>query len=305
MVFDALAQVGLQLASQIPQPPDGGHPPHGLSGDIMSWALSLANSHWILVALFAFCVIDGFFPVFPSEILIIALSSLAMSQHGHEVVPLWAVLLVGATGAFVGDMITYRLGRAIPVARIPFLNSGRGLAAYRTAKRLLVKRGSLLIFSARFIPLGRTAVNICAGATHFKFKRFMPTDAAAVITWATYGVIIGSAAGAALRKHPFVAVAVGVVGGVLAGMLMDKLATWAQKRFGGAEVGSEEDHFEETSARLGEEVAEDAASDDAVEAVEDAAEEKDAAAEEKDSPNDLPDDAAEVKDVPEAEPKEA
>lgn len=206
------------------------HPRPPLSELLLHWAQSFANSPWILLILIGFCVIDGFFPPFPSETLIIALASLA--QHGDAISPWW-VWLAGSVGAFIGDVIAFHIGRAIPVQRLRFMNTEKGLRLYDWAAVTLHKRGSMLIFSARFIPVGRVAVNISAGATGFERARFIRTDAMAVVAWAGYGILIGSLAGRALRHvNPFWGVAVGIAGGLVLGVIMDKLFGYIHHRLG-------------------------------------------------------------------------
>lgn len=195
--------------------------------DLTQWVLSLATSYWVLVPIFVMPLIDGFFPPIPSESILISLG--ALSAAGHAV-PLWSIFLVGALGALCGDIIAYEAGRRLPIARWKFFSQGVGKRAYERAAHALHKRGTLYIFSARFIPVGRVAVNVAAGTTGFPRGRFLRTDAIAVIAWAAYSVSMGFGAGAVLHKNPILAVVVGVCGGVLMGMVLDKLVTWFLER---------------------------------------------------------------------------
>lgn len=216
-------------------------PPGGLSDHIMQWAHAVASSHWVLVALCIFCFIDGFFPPFPSETLVIALATWSVREPDIGVVPLWAVFLVAVTGAFLGDLVAYKIGQLIPVQKIRFLNHGKGLMAYQRAEKLLYRRGTLFIFSARFVPVGRVAVNICAGATGFNRHRFIRTDALAVLCWVGYGLLIGTGSATIFSGlHPLVTVAVGVVAGVLMGIIMDHIAQWLLRRFWPEELAEEQ-----------------------------------------------------------------
>ena len=51
------------------------------------------------------------------------------------------------------------------------------------ARYELEKRGAVLIFTARYIPWGRVAVNYVAGTTGFPHRSFFFLDAFACVTW--------------------------------------------------------------------------------------------------------------------------
>lgn len=190
--------------------------------------LALADTPWILVVLAVLSFVDGFFSPLPSESIIIAVAALAAAGSGP---PLWLVVPVAATGAFLGDQVAYTIGRAIPLERVPFLRGERGAHALETASRALARRGTVLIISARFVPIGRIAVNMTAGATAFPRKRFMVVDAIAVVLWAGYSALMGLGVGHALHEHPLIAVVVGVVGGVLLGMIVDRIIAVVHRRY--------------------------------------------------------------------------
>ena len=75
--------------------------------------------------------------------------------------------------------------------------------------------------AARYIPIGRVAVNMTAGAVGYSRRRFMGLTAIAAVTWGCYSALIGIGAGAWLHDHTLVAVAVGVVGGLAIGLVVD------------------------------------------------------------------------------------
>ena len=190
------------------------------------WALDLAASPWIYLVMYLFATIDGFFPPIPSESVVIALSALAMGAGGEP--NLWLVLPAAALGAFTGDQIAFSIGRRVPVHRLRLFRSGRGQAALAWAERALERRGASFIIAARYIPVGRVAVNMTAGAVGFPRRRFTFLAAIAAVTWACYSAAIGVSAGAAFRDHsPLWGVVVGVIGGVVIGFVVD----WALRRW--------------------------------------------------------------------------
>lgn len=199
------------------------------------WALALGSSPWIFVVLYVFTTIDGFFPPLPSESIVIALAALSMSTGSPNIA---LVVLVAAAGAFTGDQIAYTIGSRIHVHDNRFLQGARAKAAVDWAERALENRGASFIFAARYIPVGRVAVNMTAGALKYPRRRFVGLTACAAVVWALYGALIGISAGAWLKNHPFVAVAVGVVAGILMGLLVDTvLRHWPsiRARFGARE----------------------------------------------------------------------
>nr|NLD39856.1 DedA family protein [Actinomycetales bacterium] len=189
--------------------------------------LGLVDGPLILLALLVFTTIDGFFPPVPSESIVIALAALSMTGEGPS---LWVVIPVAALGAFLGDQIAFTIGRKIPVARIPFLNSGRGAELVAKANATVFRRPAPLLIAGRFIPGGRVAVNVSAGAMGFPRARFVRIDVVAAILWAIYSSILGLAAGAYLRDHPALSIVVGVLLGVLLGAIIDRIAVWWEKR---------------------------------------------------------------------------
>lgn len=201
---------------------------HGLGeffADVAGWlsglgdvALELAASPLSLLFMFAFTVIDGFFPPVPSETVVIALSSLSMTGDGP---PLWAILPVAAAGAFVGDVIAFSIGTKVPIRRLPWLRGARGGRIIAWAERTLAQRGGAFILSARYIPIGRVVVNMTAGALGYSRRRFAGFAAIGAASWAIYSTILGISAGAFLRHEPLLAVAVGVVLGIVVGSLVD------------------------------------------------------------------------------------
>ncbi|ACQ81346.1 conserved protein DedA family [Beutenbergia cavernae DSM 12333] len=187
---------------------------------IQDAVIGMAESPWVLLALFAFCVIDGFFPPIPSESVVIALAALAVAGDG---VPILAIIPVAAAGAMTGDLIAFSIGRRVPVRTMRLFSSGKGKATLAWAERQLARRGGTFILSARYIPVGRVAVNMTAGAVGFPLRRFVAFDALAAITWAVYSTVIGLAAGRFFHDYPLLGVVVGIVGGVLIGTLVDSI----------------------------------------------------------------------------------
>jgi membrane protein DedA with SNARE-associated domain len=82
----------------------------------------------------------------------------------------------------------------------------------------------VLIFTARYIPFARIAVNLSAGASGLPYRRFLPLSAAAGTAWAVYNATVGLAFGAILRDQPVLAVVISVVVAIGLGILVDAIA---------------------------------------------------------------------------------
>ncbi|WP_421743558.1 DedA family protein [Cellulomonas sp.] len=190
------------------------------------WALALVGSPWIFVVLYLFATIDGFFPPIPSESIVIALSVVSMAEGRPN---LALIMLVAAAGAWTGDQIAYQIGTKVKVRELRLLRTRRGQAAVDWAENALANRGAAFIIAARYIPVGRVAVNMTAGAVKYNRRRFMGLTAIAAVTWGAYSSLIGIGAGAWLHNHTMVAVVVGVIGGLVIGVIVD----WILRRFTG------------------------------------------------------------------------
>lgn len=182
-----------------------------------AWASALAGSPWIFAVLFLFAAADGIFPPVPSESLVIALAAMAISTGRPN---LWLVLLVASLGAFTGDQLAYQLGTR--AHRLRLLRSARGRSAIARAEGTLAARGASVIIAARYVPVGRVAVNMTAGAVRYPRRRFVGLAAVAAVTWSVYVALIGIGAGAWLGGNMPVAVGVGILGGIALGVVVDR-----------------------------------------------------------------------------------
>ena len=148
------------------------HRPHrlGTVQAINDFILAAAGQPWVLFLVLACCVIDGFFPPIPSESVVVGLAAVASTA---DVPNPWLLMAVAALGAFTGDNTAYLIGRSVGTRRWRWMRGPRMQRAFRWAGRELRKRPASLILVARFVPIGRVAVNLTAGATHYSRPRFI------------------------------------------------------------------------------------------------------------------------------------
>src|SRR5215217_146752 len=131
---------------------------------VNDFILAAAGQPWVLLLVLACCVIDGFFPPIPSESVVVGLSAVAATAGVPNP---WLLMLVAALGAFSGDNIAYLIGRKVGTRRWGWMRGRRMQSAFHWAGRELRKRPASLILVARFVPIGRVAVNLTAGVTHY------------------------------------------------------------------------------------------------------------------------------------------
>ncbi len=152
---------------------------------------------------FAVPLLDAFFPVVPSESVVIGLGVLAANSFDVRILPL--VILV-AVGAFCGDNISYFLGKRFGVRVADRLLRGeKGKRTRKWAERTLEKYGMRLLIVARFIPGGRTAVTLTAGITGYPYGRFRVAVAIAAVLWTVYAFGIGLVGGRTFKNNSLAA----------------------------------------------------------------------------------------------------
>ncbi len=145
--------------------------------------------------------LDAVFPVLPSETAVIALGVATAGSTDPRIALLVAA---AAAGAFLGDNLSYLIGRRFgPAARRRFFSTPRGQAARAWAERSLRRFGTQLIIVCRFIPGGRTAVTLTCGLTGYPRGRFAAGTAAAAVIWALYAFFIGRLGGKAFEDAPW------------------------------------------------------------------------------------------------------
>lgn len=184
------------------------------------WLTALAASAWALPILFALVLGDAFLVVVPGEVALTAFGALAVSTGAP---PLAAVLLVGALAAICGDAACYAVGRLAGLDRWRWMRSPRVQAAFEWARSRIRARTGLVLFTARFIPFARLAVNVVAGASRVHAGRYLCVAAIAALGWAAYQTLIGAAVAAIVPGGPVVAVVASIGIGVTLGLLVDTI----------------------------------------------------------------------------------
>ena len=185
---------------------------------INDFILAAAGQPWVLLLVLACCIIDGFFPPIPSESVVVGLAAVSASAGVPNA---WLLVILAAVGAFTGDNIAYVLGRNVRTRRCRWMQSPHMLAAFRSAGRGLRRRAASLIIGARFVPVGRVAVNFTAGATHFPHRRFIALTTVSGSLWACYSVAVGLFFGQWFKDNHLLAAITAILCAVSFGIVLD------------------------------------------------------------------------------------
>jgi len=180
-----------------------------------------------LVLVLGLVILDGFFPLFPSEMVIVGLASLAASTASPDILIL---LVIAALGAIIGDSLTYFLGRSVGVRRLQATRFRPLARMLRWASRRIGQRTGLVILTARFIPFARLAVNLTAGSTGFSLSRFLPFCLVAGCAWASFNVALGSVAGHWFSHQPLLGMALAILLAIFLGLTLDRIMARLQRR---------------------------------------------------------------------------
>ena len=180
-----------------------------------------AAAPWVLGVVLLIAVGDALLPPIPSEGVVVALAAVAVAGQGPDLVLL---AVVAAIGAFLGDTLTFLVGRRYGPQRLARVTSPRARRVLERASGTLDRRGALVVLTARYVPLGRVAVNLTAGATGFSPRRFAGLAALAATTWALWSVGVGALAGHWLDGNPLLGSAAGIALALGLGLAVDRVA---------------------------------------------------------------------------------
>jgi len=191
----------------------------------------VSGEWWAYPVIFAVSAIDAFFPVVPSETVVIVGGNLASS--GDLVLPL--VILAGAAGAVLGDNISYGIGAWVGEHTVKrWFSSEKSQRRLEWAERMLDERGAYIIIIARFIPGGRTAVTFSAGyIPTFPWRRFIVYDVVAGVIWASYAALLGYFGGKTFEDRPWLGLLIALGIALTAGLLVEVVRHLRQRRVAG------------------------------------------------------------------------
>ncbi|WP_317642350.1 DedA family protein [Bombiscardovia apis] len=189
-------------------------------GALNAWLLAALSSGWGLWALGLAAFFDALIIPIPTELLVLTAASAFRAQG--QPLPL-AVFLVCALSFMAGDAATYWLGRAVPLSKIVFFQGSLGKTVISWAHRSFEYGGGFFTIASRFVPSGRTVINLTAGAAHYPLSCYLPLSALAGLLWSIYMWTLGYLAAGWLSNNPLAVMVIGFVVGMIVGSLCDVL----------------------------------------------------------------------------------
>ena len=156
--------------------------------DLLNWLKDFSSSPWFYAILFGIALIDSVLPIVPSETLVI----IGGVSAGSGSLSIVAVIACAASGAFIGDNLSYLIGfRASGFITRRYSRTERGKRRLAQAIHQIHVRGGLLLITARFIPGGRTLLTLSCGVTRQPRKWFVKWTVIAATIWANYAALLG------------------------------------------------------------------------------------------------------------------
>jgi membrane-associated protein len=183
----------------------------GFFASIGDWA-----AEYGYITIFLVVAGDGVFPILPGETSIIAGAVFAAAGD----LWLWAVVLVGALGAVAGDSLAYAIGRRGDRAIRQGVMRMAGGRRMRSAEGMLRRQGPAMVFTGRFLPGIRIAINVACGAGGMPYRRFLLFDSLGAVVWSLQAALIGYFAGKAFAEQVWVALAVAIGVAIFVGFIV-------------------------------------------------------------------------------------
>jgi membrane protein DedA with SNARE-associated domain len=143
---------------------------------------------WYLCVLAGAVLLGAVLPVLPTGA---AVSAGAVLASHEKPIGLLGVLIAGAGGAYLGDLIVYagcRFGGERLARRIGWLRDNASLDALRER---LAEHEITVLLTSRLIPGGRVPVLLAAGLAGYPWHRFAVVDLTASSLWAAVYMAIG------------------------------------------------------------------------------------------------------------------
>ena len=179
---------------------------------------TLAGSPWAYAVMAGILIIDGFFPFVPGETGVVTLAALGASGHGPQV---WLVLLIAIVATMIGDGIAFIIGRTVGIGRWSWMRRPRVARAFSWAAAGLLRRPTVFLMIAKFVPFARVAVTMTAGAGRLPVRRYLPISFAASTVYTGYHVVVAVIAGTAFASMPLLGAGVAIIAVILFGVLFE------------------------------------------------------------------------------------
>lgn len=192
----------------------------------LEWLKDFSSSPWFYAIIFVIAVLDSVLPIVPSETLVIIGG--VSAGLGNLWIPL--VIVCAATGAFIGDNLSYLLGREASDWVMRRQNrTEKGAKRMASVVEQVHERGGLLLITARFIPGGRTALTLSCGVTRQPRRWFVGWAALAAVIWGHYAALLGFIGGKSFEENHTLAFVIAFVAAFSVTALIEAVR-WVMKR---------------------------------------------------------------------------
>lgn len=176
----------------------------------------------VLLTLWGVACFGSIIPVIPTGAAVSSAAVLAGNDHAWEI---GVVVVVAASAAYVGDLVTYAVLRVAGeglATRVGWLHAddpGGRLAQLRETIESRERRTLLL---SRLVPGGRIPVLLVTALAGFPFRRFAAAAVFSTLAWAALYAAIG-VVGTAVFPDTTTAIVVAAVVSVLVSVLPGRL----------------------------------------------------------------------------------
>ena len=194
--------------------------------EAFDWLKDFSSSPWFYLIIFVIAALDSVLPIVPSETLVIIGG--VSAGLGNLWIPL--VIVVAASGAFIGDNMSYLIGREASdwVIRRQ-TRTDKGAARMAKIVEQVHERGGLLLITARFIPGGRTALTLSCGVTKQPRRWFISWAAVAAVIWGNYAALLVFIGGKSFEDNHTLAFIIAFVSAFSITLVIE-LVRWLLKR---------------------------------------------------------------------------
>jgi len=148
-----------------------------------------------LLGMFGVVAFGAVIPVVPTGAAVSVAAALSVSDND---VLVSLVIIVGAAGAYVGDVITYAVlhwaGMGL-ARRVRWLQADARPAALDRIQEQLRESELRTLLLSRLVPGGRVPVLLAAAIGGYSFRRFVIADIAATLLWAVVYSVLGLVGG--------------------------------------------------------------------------------------------------------------
>jgi membrane protein DedA with SNARE-associated domain len=197
-----------------------------LLANLDAFLIAAAASPWVLPVLLAVCLVDGFFPPVPSEVVLLTAAAVIWTTNPQMIV---AVVATATIGAWIGDNIAYAIGRRVGLAPLPWMRRGRSAAVADGVRREFHRRPESILLTGRFVPVARVVINMAAGAARLPYRRFLVLSLASATAWACVSVVIAVLVGSFVTPDPLLATAIAATIALVAGVAVDRGLAWRRR----------------------------------------------------------------------------